>query len=112
MACLRASGRSSPKHPGYATAGLVERVCDPERQIIFRVVWADDRGEVHINRGFRVQFNSALGPYKGGLRFDPSVNLGIVKFLAFDQVFENALSGMPIGGAKGRLGLDTRTSRL
>src|SRR5690606_41700818 len=76
-------------------------ICEPERQIIFRVPWQDDRGEVHINRGFRVGFNSALGPYKGGLRFHPSVNLGIVKFLGFEQTFKNAITGMPIGGAKG-----------
>ncbi|MGW3494140.1 NADP-specific glutamate dehydrogenase [Streptomyces sp. NPDC001020] len=87
--------------PEYAEAGLVERLCEPERQIIFRVPWQDDRGRVQVNRGFRVEFNSALGPYKGGLRFHPSVNLGIVKFLGFEQVFKNALTGLGIGGGKG-----------
>ncbi len=78
----------------------IERICEPERQIIFRVPWQDDRGEIHINRGFRVEFSSALGPYKGGLRFHPSVDLGIIKFLGFEQTFKNALTGMPIGGAR------------
>ncbi|GAA0906168.1 NADP-specific glutamate dehydrogenase [Streptomyces thermoalcalitolerans] len=87
--------------PEYAEAGLIERLCEPERQIIFRVPWQDDRGRVHVNRGFRVEFNSALGPYKGGLRFHPSVNLGIVKFLGFEQIFKNALTGLGIGGGKG-----------
>ncbi|WP_073951503.1 NADP-specific glutamate dehydrogenase [Streptomyces kebangsaanensis] len=87
--------------PEYAEAGLVERLCEPERQIIFRVPWQDDRGRVHVNRGFRVEFNSALGPYKGGLRFHTSVNLGIIKFLGFEQVFKNALTGLGIGGGKG-----------
>jgi glutamate dehydrogenase (NADP+) len=90
-----------PKHPHYTDAKVIERICEPERQIIFRVPWSDDHGEVHINRGFRVEFNSALGPYKGGLRFHPSVYLGIIKFLGFEQVFKNALTGMPIGGGKG-----------
>jgi glutamate dehydrogenase (NADP+) len=85
----------------YAQAGIVERLCEPERQIVFRVPWQDDRGKVHVNRGFRVEFNSALGPYKGGLRFHPSVNLGIVKFLGFEQIFKNALTGLGIGGGKG-----------
>ena len=80
---------------------LIERICEPERQIIFRVPWIDDKGEIHINRGFRVQFSSVMGPYKGGLRFHPSVYLGIIKFLGFEQIFKNALTGMPIGGAKG-----------
>ncbi|MFJ3104716.1 NADP-specific glutamate dehydrogenase [Streptomyces sp. NPDC086835] len=87
--------------PEYAQARIVERLCEPERQIIFRVPWQDDRGAVHINRGFRVEFNSALGPYKGGLRFHRSVNLGVVKFLGFEQVFKNALTGLGIGGGKG-----------
>ncbi|WP_436846297.1 NADP-specific glutamate dehydrogenase [Streptomyces shenzhenensis] len=87
--------------PEYAEPGLVERLCEPERQIIFRVPWQDDHGRVHVNRGFRVEFNSALGPYKGGLRFHPSVNLGIVKFLGFEQIFKNALTGLGIGGGKG-----------
>jgi glutamate dehydrogenase (NADP+) len=89
------------KHPEYREAAIIERLCEPERQIIFRVPWTDDNGQVHINRGFRVQFNSALGPFKGGIRFHPSVYLGIIKFLGFEQIFKNALSGMPIGGGKG-----------
>ncbi|MBK3382425.1 NADP-specific glutamate dehydrogenase [Streptomyces sp. DEF147AK] len=87
--------------PEYAEPGLGERLVEPERQIIFRVPWQDDRGRVHVNRGFRIEFNSALGPYKGGLRFHPSVNLGIVKFLGFEQIFKNALTGLGIGGGKG-----------
>ncbi|MEW2108209.1 NADP-specific glutamate dehydrogenase [Streptomyces albidoflavus] len=87
--------------PEYAEPGLVERLVEPERQIVFRVPWQDDRGRVHVNRGFRIEFNSALGPYKGGLRFHPSVNLGIVKFLGFEQIFKNALTGLGIGGGKG-----------
>lgn len=89
------------KHPHYLDRALIERLCEPERQIIFRVPWVDDAGQVRINRGFRVQFNSALGPFKGGLRFHPSVNIGIIKFLGFEQTFKNALSGMPVGGGKG-----------
>ncbi|MFC4903397.1 NADP-specific glutamate dehydrogenase [Kocuria oceani] len=89
------------RHPELLEAAVLERICEPERQIIFRVPWTDDEGRVHINRGFRVEFNSALGPYKGGLRFHPSVYLGIVKFLGFEQIFKNALTGMPIGGGKG-----------
>ncbi|MBN9200495.1 NADP-specific glutamate dehydrogenase [Microbacterium aurantiacum] len=89
------------KHPEYADAEIIRRLCEPERQIIFRVPWTDDQGRVQLNRGFRVEFNSALGPFKGGLRFHPSVYLGIVKFLGFEQIFKNALSGLPIGGAKG-----------
>jgi len=96
------------KYPQYAEHKVIERICEPERQIIFRVPWQDDRGEVQINRGFRVQFNSDLGPYKGGLRFHPSVYLGIVKFLGFEQVFKNALTGMPIGGAKGGADFDPK----
>ncbi len=98
---LESLGRVIAKHPEYAEASLIERICEPERQIIFRVPWIDDQGEVKINRGFRVQFNSALGPYKGGLRFHPSVNIGIIKFLGFEQTFKNALTGLPIGGGKG-----------
>jgi len=89
------------KHPEYAEQKIIERICEPERQIIFRVPWIDDKNEVQINRGFRVQFNSALGPYKGGLRFHESVYLGIIKFLGFEQIFKNALTGLPIGGGKG-----------
>jgi glutamate dehydrogenase (NADP+) len=98
---LGSLGRVVAKHPHYANNALIERLCEPERQIIFRVPWVDDTGQVRINRGFRVQFNSALGPYKGGLRFHPSVNVGIIKFLGFEQTFKNALTGMPIGGGKG-----------
>ncbi len=98
---LESLGRVIAKHPDYANDALIERICEPERQIIFRVPWVDDQGRVQINRGFRVQFNSALGPYKGGIRFHPSVNLGIVKFLGFEQIFKNALTGLPIGGGKG-----------
>lgn len=98
---LESLGRVVTKHPDYADDALIERICEPERQIIFRVPWVDDSGQVQINRGFRVQFNSALGPYKGGLRFHPSVNLGIIKFLGFEQTFKNALTGLPIGGGKG-----------
>ena len=96
------------KHPQYAEHKIIERICEPERQIIFRVPWQCDRGEVHINRGFRVQFNSTLGPYKGGLRFHPSVYLGIIKFLGFEQIFKNAITGLPIGGAKGGSDFDPK----
>lgn len=96
------------KHPEFVEASILERLCEPERQIIFRVPWVDDQGKVRINRGFRVEFNSALGPYKGGLRFHPSVYLGIVKFLGFEQIFKNALTGMPIGGGKGGSDFDPR----
>ncbi|MDU3175156.1 MAG: NADP-specific glutamate dehydrogenase, partial [Corynebacterium striatum] len=96
------------KDPHYADYGLVERLCEPERQLIFRVPWTDDRGNVCVNRGFRVQFNSALGPYKGGLRFHPSVNLGIIKFLGFEQIFKNSLTGLPIGGGKGGSDFDPK----
>lgn len=98
---LESLGRVIAKHPRYAENALIERICEPERQIIFRVPWVDDKGQVQINRGFRVQFNSALGPYKGGIRFHPSVNIGIIKFLGFEQTFKNALTGMPIGGGEG-----------
>lgn len=96
------------KHPEYLDHKLIERICEPERQIIFRVPWVDDKGEIHINRGFRVQFSSVMGPYKGGLRFHPSVYLGIIKFLGFEQIFKNALTGMPIGGAKGGSDFDPK----
>lgn len=95
-------------HPEYGEHKIIERICEPERQIIFRVPWQDDSGEVQINRGFRVGFNSALGPYKGGLRFHPSVYLGTIKFLGFEQTFKNALSGMPIGGGKGGSDFDPK----
>ena len=96
------------KHPEFAQHKIIERICEPERQAIFRVPWQDDRGEVQINRGFRVGFNSALGPYKGGLRFHPSVYLGVIKFLAFEQIFKNSITGMPIGGAKGGSDFDPK----
>ena len=89
------------KHPEYEKAGLIERLVEPERVISFRVPWVDDQGKVQVNRGYRVQFNSAIGPYKGGLRFHPSVNLSILKFLAFEQTFKNSLTTLPMGGAKG-----------
>ncbi|QPI75488.1 NADP-specific glutamate dehydrogenase [Sphingobium sp. Cam5-1] len=98
---LESLGVVVAKHPEYMDNALIERICEPERQIIFRIPWVDDHGQTHINRGFRVQFNSALGPYKGGLRFHPSVNVGIIKFLGFEQTFKNALTGLPIGGGKG-----------
>ncbi|MEU6274214.1 NADP-specific glutamate dehydrogenase [Streptomyces populi] len=96
------------QRPEFGDAALVERLVEPERQIIFRVPWQDDHGKVHVNRGYRVEFNSALGPYKGGLRFHPSVNLGIVKFLGFEQIFKNALTGLGIGGGKGGSDFDPR----
>ncbi|URN10802.1 NADP-specific glutamate dehydrogenase [Actinomadura madurae] len=98
---LESLGPVLAARPALATAKLVERVIEPERQIMFRVPWQDDRGEIHVNRGFRVEYNGALGPYKGGLRFHPTVNLGIVKFLGFEQIFKNALTGLGIGGGKG-----------
>ena len=105
---LSSLGPVVAKHPEFLDRKIIERICEPERQVIFRVPWQDDDGCVHINRGLRVEFNSALGPYKGGLRFHPSVNVGIVKFLGFEQVFKNALTGMPIGGGKGGADFDPR----
>jgi len=96
------------KRPELARAKIVERVVEPERQVIFRVPWVNDKGEVQINRGFRVEFNSAIGPYKGGLRFHPSVNLSIIKFLGFEQIFKNALTTTPIGGGKGGSDFDPK----
>jgi len=96
------------RHPEFIEAGIFDRIVEPERQIIFRVPWVDDNGNVRVNRGFRVQFNSAIGPYKGGLRFHPSVNLGIIKFLGFEQIFKNSLTGLPIGGAKGGSDFDPK----
>lgn len=96
------------KHPEYMELGIVERLVEPERQIIFRVPWVDDSGRVQVNRGFRVQFNSAIGPYKGGIRFHPSVYAGIIKFLGFEQIFKNSLTGLPIGGAKGGSDFDPK----
>ncbi len=96
------------QHPEYEKAGLLERLCEPDRQISFRVTWQDDNGNFHTNRGYRVQFNGAIGPYKGGLRFHPSVTLDTMKFLAFEQTFKNALTGLPIGGGKGGSDFDPR----
>jgi glutamate dehydrogenase (NADP+) len=96
------------KHPEYRSAKILERIIEPERVIIFRVPWVDDRGEVQVNRGFRIEMNSAIGPYKGGLRFHPSVNLGILKFLAFEQVFKNSLTTLPMGGGKGGSDFDPK----
>ncbi|KMJ93113.1 NADP-specific glutamate dehydrogenase [Clostridium botulinum C] len=96
------------KHPEYIENGILERIVEPERQIMFRVPWVDDNGKVRVNRGFRVQFNSAIGPYKGGLRFHPSVNLSIIKFLGFEQIFKNSLTGLPIGGGKGGSDFDPK----
>jgi glutamate dehydrogenase (NADP+) len=105
---LESLGPVIKRHPEYLEMKMLERICEPERQIIFRVPWQDDKGEVHINRGFRVEFNSALGPYKGGLRFHPSVYLGVIKFLGFEQIFKNSLTGLPIGGGKGGSDFDPR----
>ncbi|HIZ75393.1 MAG TPA: NADP-specific glutamate dehydrogenase, partial [Candidatus Mediterraneibacter stercoravium] len=92
----------------YRKEALLERLTEPERQIKFRVPWVDDNGQAHVNTGYRVQFNSAIGPYKGGLRLHPSVNLGIIKFLGFEQVFKNSLTGLPIGGGKGGSDFDPK----
>jgi glutamate dehydrogenase (NADP+) len=105
---LETLGPVLDKHPEYAQHKVIERLCEPERQIIFRVPWEDDTGDVQINRGFRIGFNSALGPYKGGLRFHPSVTLGTMKFLAFEQTFKNALTGLPIGSGKGGSDFDPK----
>jgi glutamate dehydrogenase (NADP+) len=96
------------RRPEYTRHHVLERLCEPERQLVFRVPWVDDAGQVRVNRGFRVEFNSALGPYKGGLRFHPSVDLGIVKFLGFEQIFKNALTGLPLGGGKGGADFDPK----
>jgi len=96
------------RHPEYQSAGILERIIEPERVILFRVPWVDDHGEVRVNRGFRIEMNSAIGPYKGGLRFHPSVNLGILKFLAFEQVFKNSLTTLPMGGGKGGSDFDPK----
>ena len=95
-------------HPEYEAASLLERIVEPERVIMFRVPWVDDNGKVQVNRGFRVQYNSAIGPYKGGIRFHPSVNLGIIKFLGFEQVFKNSLTTLPMGGGKGGCDFDPK----
>ena len=95
-------------HPEYVEAGILERIVEPERQIFFRVPWVDDKGKVQVNRGYRVQFNSAIGPYKGGLRLHPTVNASIIKFLGFEQIFKNSLTGLPIGGGKGGSDFDPK----
>jgi glutamate dehydrogenase (NADP+) len=105
---LESLGPVVTKHPQYADSAIIRRLCEPERQIIFRVPWVTDSGKIEVNRGFRVEFSSALGPYKGGLRFHPSVNLGIVKFLGFEQIFKNSLTGLPIGGGKGGSDFDPK----
>jgi glutamate dehydrogenase (NADP+) len=105
---LECLGPVLARYPEFGRNKIIRRICEPERQIIFRVPWVDDNNEVHINRGFRVEFNSALGPFKGGLRFHPSVYLGIIKFLGFEQIFKNALTGLPIGGGKGGSDFDPK----
>lgn len=95
-------------NPHYLTSGILERICEPERALVFRVSWVDDQGKVQVNRGFRIQMNSAIGPYKGGLRFHPSVNLGVLKFLAFEQTFKNSLTSLPMGGGKGGSDFDPK----
>ncbi|MHA1279758.1 MAG: NADP-specific glutamate dehydrogenase [Candidatus Helarchaeota archaeon] len=96
------------KHPVFEEMNILERIVEPERQIIFRVPWVDDTGKIQVNRGFRIQFNSAIGPYKGGLRFHPTVYIGIIKFLGFEQIFKNSLTGLPMGGAKGGSNFDPK----
>lgn len=96
------------KHPEWVKAGIFDRIVEPERQIMFRVSWVDDNGNVQVNRGYRVQFNSAIGPYKGGIRLHPSVNLGVIKFLGFEQIFKNSLTTLPIGGGKGGSDFDPK----
>ncbi|HCC49022.1 MAG TPA: glutamate dehydrogenase, partial [Elusimicrobia bacterium] len=96
------------KHPEYVKAKILDRIVEPERSITFRVPWTDDKGEVQVNRGFRFEFNSAIGPYKGGLRFHPSVNASILKFLGFEQIFKNALTTLPMGGGKGGSDFDPK----
>ncbi|MFU8781438.1 MAG: NADP-specific glutamate dehydrogenase, partial [Kiritimatiellia bacterium] len=96
------------QNPEYLEANILGRICEPERQIMFRVPWSDDKGQVHVNRGFRIEFNSAIGPYKGGLRFHPSVNQSILKFLGFEQIFKNALTTLPMGGGKGGADFDPK----
>ena len=96
------------RHPEYEKNGVVERIVEPERMIFFRVPWVDDNGKVQVNRGYRVQFNSAIGPYKGGLRFHPTVNASVLKFLGFEQIFKNSLTGLPMGGGKGGADFDPK----
>ena len=95
-------------NPKIEANGILERIVEPERQIFFRVPWVDDNGKVHVNRGFRVQFNSAIGPYKGGIRLHPSVNASVIKFLGFEQIFKNSLTSLPIGGGKGGSDFDPK----
>jgi len=99
---------TTKKHPEFVKAKIYERIVEPDRAFVFRVPWTDDKGEVHVNRGFRIQFNNAIGPYKGGLRFHPSVNLSILKFLGFEQIFKNSLTTLPMGGAKGGSDFDPK----
>ena len=96
------------ENPRYMQEGIIERMVEPERVILFRVPWVDDAGKVHVNRGYRIQMSSAIGPYKGGIRFHPSVNLGVLKFLAFEQVFKNSLTSLPMGGGKGGADFDPK----
>ena len=96
------------RNPKYQKAAILERITEPERQILFRVPWQDDQGNYRINRGYRIEFNSAIGPYKGGLRFHPSVNLSILKFLGFEQIFKNSLTTLPMGGGKGGSDFDPK----
>ena len=96
------------KHPEYEKAGVLERIVEPERVVKFRVAWTDDEGKVQVNRGYRIQFNSAIGPYKGGLRFHPSVNEGVIKFLGFEQILKNSLTSLPMGGGKGGSDFDPK----
>ena len=95
-------------HPKYKDAKILERIVEPERTLIFRVPWVDDKGEIQVNRGYRVEFNSAIGPYKGGLRFHPTVNLSVLKFLGFEQIFKNSLTTLPMGGGKGGSDFDPK----
>jgi glutamate dehydrogenase (NADP+) len=99
---------TTTRHPDFVKAGIYERIVEPERAVLFRVPWVDDKGNVHVNRGFRVQFNNAIGPFKGGIRFHPSVNLGIIKFLGFEQIFKNSLTTLAMGGAKGGSDFDPK----
>ena len=96
------------RHPELQAHGIMERLVEPERMLTFRVTWEDDNGKIHVNRGYRCQFNSAIGPYKGGLRFHPSVNASIIKFLGFEQIFKNSLTSLPLGGAKGGSNFDPK----
>ena len=105
---LNSLGPVLDRHHQFVGHKVIERICEPDRQIMFRVPWQDDEGEVHVNRGFRVEFSNALGPYKGGLRFHPSVYLGTIKFLGFEQVFKNILLGLGIGGGKGGADFDPK----